>query len=123
MNYRNITGGTYGFLYVILGLYITAVLSGINQLWGINFAKFLPLWWVWLTVIIPTLMLIPAVSGYLIRQLDRWSDLLNQNRGRRISFLVLFSIGLFIVWYIFRQEIFFLGDGFLRINLIANGEF
>jgi len=123
VNYRNITGGTYSFLYVIMGLYITAVLTGIDQLWGINFAKFLPLWWVWLTIIIPAFMLIPAVSGYLIRHLDRWSDHLHRNRGRRISFLVLFSVGLFIVWFIFRQEIFFLGDGFLRINLIANGEF
>ncbi len=123
MNLKNKSLITYSPLYFLIGLHAAALLLGIDQLWGINFSKFLPTWWVWLTIIIPTLLLIPSVSKWLIRRLDIWSDQLFQNRGRRIIFLVLFSIILLVLWFIFRQKVFFLGDGILRINLISKGEF
>ncbi len=123
MNFKKYSLITYFPLHLLVGLHAAALLIGINQLWGINFAKFLPTWWLWTTILIPVLILVPSVSNRLTRHLDIWSEQLFQNRGKRLSFLVLFSIILFAVWIIFRQKAFFLGDGILRINLISNGEF
>ena len=112
----------YFSLYSIIGLFAASMLLEIKTLWGINFGKFLPNWWLWVSIAIPIIVSIPAISNRLKYYLNTWSEELSGNRNRQIGFLLFSSIILSILWFVFRQKAFLLGDGNLRINMISMGK-
>lgn len=122
MRIINSSSVLYFFLYCFISLFAASMLLEIKSLWGINFGKFLPDWWLSVSIAIPIIISIPAISNRLKKYLDSWSEKLNNNRKKQISFLAFSSVALSILWFVFRQKAFFLGDGNLRINLISKGE-
>ncbi len=112
----------FSLILILFVLYIAAVLFGVMQLWGLNIAKFLPGWWIWLTIVATAATLLPRVSRRLSALLEGFSRKLAASKVKRLVFLLLLSGAFLPVWLVFYSKGYFLGDATLRLNLIAGGQ-
>lgn len=108
---------------VILGLAVLYALAGqvgVRLLWGVNFAKFLPEWWLWASTVIVIAAALPPVASVLTTVMMSASDKLTSAR-RAVLVPVIVSVAFLPFFIFFHSSTPFLGDGALRINELLSG--
>ncbi len=110
-------------LLLTLGLFGFASFYPLEGMWGINHLRFLPdiftyIYWV-VCVVVIMLLVLPFPSGRIDRVLKRIADFVWDKKPWGRLTLVVFFILLF---YVFRTETHFLGDGYTLLSLLAEGQ-
>jgi Flp pilus assembly protein TadD len=92
-------------------------------MWGIHFYHFYPLWIGWIATLVTLTVLIPGVGELLyfrfealVKKIRKPFNSLSQNK----SFLILSFISLPVFW-LFRNRLHLLGDGYFRITELPTG--
>lgn len=108
----------YRLALFFLLLFAAANLSGIRQLWGFNFLKFLPSYWTYLSLAVAVILVLPTVSGKIASASGSFSQALVADKARRIKFVIVCSLLLLPLFLYFSSATTLLGDGTLRKNQI-----
>jgi hypothetical protein len=108
----------YRLALFFLLLFAAANLSGLRQLWGFNFLKFLPSYWTYLSLAVAVILMLPTVSGKIAFACGSFSQALVADKARRIKFVVICSLLLLPLFLYFFSATNLLGDGTLRKNQI-----
>lgn len=106
---------------VLLGLYSLANGLNLPHLWSLWYAPFLPAWWLWLTVALIALTVIPPVAGRFTELINALSQKLSSPGPARL-FLLLSGVVFAALWTLLRTRTWFLGDGNLRLNQLVKGQ-
>jgi len=122
MRHRSSHATAYGVSLFLIVLYAAVSFLGAAELWGMNFAKFLPRWWTIVSVLLAALFCVPKFSQTVLVFLERASRSLESSRGIRWLTAVV-AIGVFFVLgLVFRVQTYFLGDANLRLSQISHGQ-
>lgn len=106
---------------ILILLFAVANLFGIRELWGINFLKFFPPFWTYLSLSIIAVLMIPPVSKATMSALDALSRIIIQKKAHGIVLYILSSTAFLLLFMKFHSAIPLLGDGSLRANEIYDG--
>ncbi|MDH4222491.1 MAG: tetratricopeptide repeat protein [candidate division Zixibacteria bacterium] len=107
---------------LILAHFISSFFPG-ARLWGINHLAYFPLWVKILFTLIGLLVLLPWINQKINLLLRKFLDFLHKSfSGRRYLWYFVFSLASIIIFYLFRDQTHFLGDGAQIISLLEKGK-
>jgi cytochrome c-type biogenesis protein CcmH/NrfG len=111
------------WMAVLILLHLLTMYVAPAHMWGVHFYHFYPFWLGWILVLASLAILIPGVGESLYLKFDalvekarRPFDSLGQNK----SFLILSFLSLPVFW-IFRNKLHLLGDGYFRLTDLTVG--
>jgi tetratricopeptide (TPR) repeat protein len=113
----------FPWMAVLILLHLLTMYAAPAYMWGIHFYDFYPVWLGWILVALSLALLIPGVAESLYPKLDALArkvkkpfDSMSQNK----SFFILSLLSLPVFW-IFRNALHVLGDGYFRITDLPEG--
>lgn len=106
---------------ILILLFAAANLLGLRELWGVNFLKFFPPFWTYLSLSVIATLMIPSISKAIMSALGGLSQIIVQKRSYVTLFFVSFAAVFFVLFMKYHSAIPLLGDGSLRANEIHDG--
>jgi tetratricopeptide (TPR) repeat protein len=101
-------------LYLLF--HIIPIFSNSHYFWGVDSFSYLP---VFVTILLLCLIILSYFKQDSIEKSIK--NFIEKIERKPIIFFVIASISLCLIFYLFRQKLFFLGDGYLRIRNLEAG--